>query len=200
MFIIGTDTGVGKTLICSWLCLKTGYDYYKPIQTGPERDTAAVLDIAGVQVHMESYYYKTPVSPHLAAAIEQVEIDISNIQVPDSANLIIEGSGGVLVPLNRTQFIIDLVRRVGLPVILVASSRLGTINHTLLTLEALRARHVNVLGVIINGPLNQGNADAISYYGGVEVLAQFDFIDNVNRYKIGTVMLTPSLQHIFQQQ
>lgn len=200
VFISGTDTNIGKTIISAWLCLHTKYAYFKPIQTGSleQLDSKVVLDLsADIQIYPEIYIYKTPVSPHLAAILEKQEIDIAKIKLPDHKNLIIEGAGGLLVPLNKKYFIIDLIFYLNLPVILVANSRLGTINHTLLSLTELKRRNINTLGVIINGELNQDIMDAIEYYGNVKVLAQFPLINGIDINTLNQIPLSDNLNLIF---
>ena len=167
IFITGTDTNIGKTLVSSWLCLHTRYDYFKPLQTGSSegKDSEVVAQLAGPKIHAESYVYKAPLAPAAAAALEKQSIDIHTIKLPDVPHLIVEGAGGLMVPINPHTLMIDLIKLFSIPVILVARSSLGTINHTLLSLEALRARNVEVLGVITSGLFNHPNCDAIEFYG-----------------------------------
>ncbi|MGI9215265.1 MAG: dethiobiotin synthase [Gammaproteobacteria bacterium] len=201
VFISGTDTNIGKTIISAWLCLHTKYAYFKPIQTGSleQLDSKVVSDLStDIQIYPEIYLYKTPISPHLAAILEKQEIDIAKIKLPDHKNLIIEGAGGLLVPLNKKYFIIDLIFYLDIPVILVASSRLGTINHTLLSLKELKRRNINTLGVIINGEPNQDIVDAIEYYGNVKVLAQFPMINGIiDKDILNQIPLSYNLNFIF---
>ena len=199
IFITGTNTNIGKTLVCSWLCLHTGYAYFKPIQTGTTEgtDSNLVPKLAGARVYKEAYLYKAPLSPHLAAAMVDEEIDITKIILPAAKNLIIEGAGGLLVPINKKYFIIDLIAQFSIPVILVASMELGTINHTLLSLEALKARNIKILGVICSGKLNQDNVNAIEFYGNTKVLAHLPFQDCINKDRLRRIPLTANLQQIF---
>lgn len=198
IFISGTDTNIGKTLISSWICLHSQYDYFKPIQTGriEDHDSQTVLSLSGANIHPESYLFKNPVSPHLAASLENKIIDLNHIQLPKVKRLIVEGAGGLIVPLNQKAMMIDLIAQLKLPVILVASSRLGTINHTLLSIEALRRRDIPLLGVVISGEANQDNADAISDYGHCQILAQFPLIQDVSRHTLQQIPLTQALQDI----
>jgi dethiobiotin synthase len=200
IFISGTDTNIGKTLICNWLCLQAHYAYFKPIQTGAleQTDSSLIHERGNVQVYPETFCYQAPLSPHLAAATEGQEIDINNIVLPNEKNLIVEGAGGVLVPLNKQTLLIDLIRYLSLPLIIVASSRLGTINHTLLTLEAIKKRKIHVLGVIMNGPLNQENKNAIEYYGEVEVLAQMPWLEQLNESTLKNIPLPNSLSTLLR--
>lgn len=198
VFITGTDTEVGKTFISSWLCLQTGYSYFKPIQTGSEVDSdkEVVSDLTGVKTYPESYLFKKPLSPHLAASLESEEIDIDNIKLPDTENLIVEGAGGVLVPINKNILMVDLMRSLKLPVIIVARSTLGTINHTLMTIEVLRSRGIEILGVILNGPENLDNARSIEFYGRVSILANFPKLGSVTKESLCNIKLTKNLSNI----
>ncbi|WP_253306123.1 dethiobiotin synthase [unidentified bacterial endosymbiont] len=201
LFITGTDTNIGKTLICSWLCLQTGYSYCKPIQTGTdsEQDAATVVILSGSTVYPEQYSFKAPLSPHLASALENQVIEMTTIQLPDSPDLIVEGAGGLLVPLNQSDCLIDFIQYLKIPVILVASSQLGTINHTLLSLEALKNRSIPTLGVIMNGPVNPDNCHAITFYGKTTVLAQVPVIAPMTQENLKKIPLTTALQALLSR-
>src|SRR5207247_7857524 len=140
LFITGTDTGVGKTLLSALLVAALGRKYWKPIQTGAcagtDRETVIKwTGIATAGAYPESYLFDPPVSPHLAAEQQGTAIDIATIQRPSSADeLIIEGAGGVLVPINSDGTMLDLMRHLGAPVVVASRTVLGTINHTLLTI------------------------------------------------------------------
>lgn len=198
IFIAGTDTNIGKTLASSWLCLHTGFDYFKPIQTGviEGSDSEMVKKLSGSKVHKEAYVFKEPVSPHLAAYLENRSIDAKNIKLPSVDNVIVEGAGGLLVPINKEDLMINLIEQFAIPVILVASSRLGTINHTLLSLEALRNRNVEILGVIVSGEINQSNCDAIEFYGRSKVLAQLPYLDKISKSTLQAISLTKELKEV----
>ncbi len=210
LWVLGTDTGVGKTVASALILARygspldppegtasspldppegtaTSLAYWKPIATGvatgreDEDDTETVRSLApeGTAILEECYSFGPPVSPHLAARLagpaieaEKVLSDLGRHQ-REHASLVIEGIGGLLVPLNDAGLLlIDLVARSGLPAALVARSTLGTINHTLLSLEALRARKIEVAGVIANGPANLENAHAIERFGKVKVVSE----------------------------
>jgi len=198
IFITGTNTNIGKTLVSSWLCAHSDYSYFKPIQTGniEGNDSATVRELAECFVYKEAYSFKEPLSPHLASSLENTTIDINNITLPSVDNLIIEGAGGVLVPLNKEFKIIDLIEKLKLPTIIVASSALGTINHTLLTLEVLRAREIAVLGVIMSGELNEANKEAIELYGNTKVLACLPFLTSITKDILKEIPLTKELKEI----
>src|SRR5712664_360449 len=161
-FVTGTDTGVGKTTVSALLCAALDAMYWKPIQTGTLEgsDRATVMRLAGIGTDRtidEVYKFVPPVSPDLAARWAGVEIDLAKINLPNHLTndwLVVEGAGGVLVPINQKQFVLDLMVKLKLPVILAARSTLGTINHTLLTLAALHAAELPVHGVVLIGDQN----------------------------------------------
>jgi dethiobiotin synthetase len=178
VFVTGTDTGVGKTVASAWLCLHTGADYWKPVQSGfpPDRDADDVARLSGAHSHPERHLLRLPRSPHEAAAQEGLRISLDDFILPQTERpLVIEGAGGVLVPLNEDETMLDLMAHLAAPVLVVARTGLGTINHTCLTLQALRARHLFVLGVILCGEpgcdeSGQANRQAIEHFGNVRVL------------------------------
>jgi len=188
LFITGTDTGVGKTLVSAVLTAGLRAEYWKPIQSGLTEitDLQRVKEMTGLpdaHFHREIYRLKRPCSPHASAASEGVQIRLDAFKVPArraSRHLIIEGAGGIMVPLNDSQFMIDLMRKIGAPVLLVASSGLGTINHTLLSLKQLRREGLEVYGVVMNGPKNSSNREAIEHYGRVSVLAEVEPLEEIN--------------------
>tara|TARA_Y100000590_G_scaffold448521_1_gene585299 strand:+ start:338 stop:976 length:639 start_codon:yes stop_codon:yes gene_type:complete len=192
-FITGSDTGVGKTIFSSILMKKYNYEYWKPVQTGKptDHDTLYIknLKIKSSRFYAPSYILKKPLSPHLAAGYQKVLIDIKKINKPSSSiPLIIEGAGGILVPLNKKNLIIDLIKKFKLPVIVVSKSILGTINHTLMTLEILKMNNIEVFGVVLNNIKNKkegnDNAKSIETFGKIKVLAKIPFIKNINKKKI----------------
>ncbi|MGA8690909.1 MAG: dethiobiotin synthase [Methyloceanibacter sp.] len=191
-FVTGTDTDVGKTVVAAWLLshLDTSQIdacYWKPVQAGaePETDTAAVRRLAEVsddRILPEAYVLPEAMAPHEAARRAGVEIDMAKLEAPASGRLlVVEGAGGMLVPLTDTAFVIDLAAELHLPVIVVARSTLGTINHTLLSLEALRRRGLPLAGVVINGPEMPHNRAAIERYGQVQVIAEIPWLPAVTR-------------------
>jgi len=184
LFVTGTGTSIGKTVACAALMHRyrpvVPLRYWKPIQTGIEQDddTAEVRRLGACsaqEIFAEGIRLPRPVSPHLAARWSGVAIRLDEVAafLPDSATRwIVEGAGGALVPLNDTALMTDLMRTLALPVLVVARSTLGTINHTLLTLEALRARKLRVSGVVMVGEKNPDNRAAIEHYGAVPVLGE----------------------------
>ena len=184
VFVTGTDTGVGKTLAAA--CLVRAWDaaYWKPLQTGLAEeagDTATVAALTGLppgRFHPPAYALSAPLAPLAAAELEGVAIDAARLTLPPDGGrpLVVEGAGGLMVPVTGDSLVIDLIARLGLPVLLVARSGLGTLNHTLLSLEALRARGLPVAGVILNGPPNPGNRALIERFGTVRVLAEIPLL------------------------
>ena len=189
LIVIGTDTGVGKTVVSAVLIARYGrglrLGYWKPVQTGAaeERDSESVRKWTRglADVLEESYVFEPPLSPHRAARLAAVEIqperileDLVRHGLEDSRrSLVIEGAGGLLVPLTGGGYLLaDLCREMHLPCLLVARSTLGTINHTLLTLEALRARRIPLAGVVLSGPPDVENRKAIERFGGTRVVAE----------------------------
>jgi dethiobiotin synthetase len=151
-FVTGIDTDSGKTLASAILCEALQYDYWKPIQAGLPKDSDTVKQLSPkTKIHPEAYLLNTPASPHAAAKIDGIDIHIKDIFLPRPNQLIIEGAGGCLVPLNDSEFVIDLATHFNVPVILVADLYLGSINHTLLTVQVLRAKQRTIKGIIFNG-------------------------------------------------
>lgn len=178
VFVTGTDTGIGKTVVSACLVRRWGADYWKPVQTGLAEDTADSLTVARLagasagRIHAPRHAFQAPLSPEAAAAAEGATIALSDFTLPESrAPIVVEGAGGVLVPVGGGALMADLMLRLGLPVLLVARTTLGTINHTLLSLEALRARGLIVWGVVMAGQDGTANAEAISRLGQAAVLA-----------------------------
>lgn len=183
----GTDTDVGKSVACAWALLHLGGAYWKPIQSGlePPTDTQAVQRITAFddeRFFPSRYELNEPLSPHAAAKIDGVCIDLNDFSLPESSlPLIVEGAGGVMVPLNEQNFMIDLMARMKLPVIITARSTLGTINHTLMSISLLRLSGVSIAGVILNGPLNEGNRQAIAEYGNVKILGEIPHLEDLSK-------------------
>lgn len=195
IFVTGTDTGIGKTIVSAALMNalreRENVCYWKPVQTGIEEDndTETVKHLANCseeEIHDKGFRLEKPLSPHLSARLAGVEITIEKIISKGSASVpayaegespqkkfwIVEGAGGILVPLNKKDLLIDLMKVLSLPVLIVSRSGLGTINHTLLTIEKLRQEKLELLGVVMNGEKNTENKKAIEHYGKVSVLAE----------------------------
>ncbi len=196
-FITGTDTGVGKTVLSALLCAALDAVYWKPIQTGTLEgsDRVTVMRLAGIGTDRtldEVYKFVPPVSPDLAARWAGVEIDLGRINMPNSLIndwLIVEGAGGVLVPLNQKQFMLDMMAKFKLPVIVAARSALGTVNHTLLTLAAIHAAELPVHGVVLIGDQNRENRETIERFGHVRVIGEVPKLPNLHRTALMQVFM-----------
>ncbi len=176
--VTGTDTGVGKTVASAALALRLGASYWKPIQAGREEesDREVVARLAGVETHPEAYFLETPCSPHRAAEIDGVTIDPAHL-TPPPGRVVIEGAGGALVPVTRDLLYADLFARWGLPVVIVARTALGTISHSLMTIEVLRARDVPIAGILFSGDEVADSQATICAIGGVASLGRLPRLD-----------------------
>lgn len=159
-------------------------------------DSSIVKKLSGSNIYPERYVFSAALSPHIAAEMENVEISINEINVPDCENLLIEAAGGLMVPLNKKNMYIDFIKKTNLPVILVAKSSLGTINHTCLSIEALKKRDINLLGVIVNGEKNIENVNSIKKYGNVQILAEIEKVDLVNKDNLFKIPFPQHLREI----
>lgn len=184
--IAGTDTDVGKTVFSAMLMLALDAFYWKPVQSGVAEgvDTRTVQNITGLpaqRFYPERYILTEPLSPHRAAEIDNLEIDPLSITPPDvNGTLLIEGAGGLMVPLTRRNLQINVFARWQLPVILCARTGLGTINHTLLSLEALWARKIPVHGIAFIGAENPDNMRTIAEYSGERVLGRLPWLEDLS--------------------
>lgn len=177
--VTGTDTGVGKTVASAALAWRLGATYWKPMQAGREEaesDREAVARLAGVETLPEAYFLETPCSPHRAAEIDDVTIEPARL-TPPAGRLVIEGAGGALVPVTRDLLYADLFARWGLPVVIVARTALGTINHSLMTIEVLRARGVRVAGILFSGDEVSDSQATICAMGQVASLGRLPRLD-----------------------
>lgn len=199
LFVTGTDTGVGKTVVAAALLHRYRAEgpvrYWKPVQTGIERDddTAEAARIGACQPHevlASGVRLPRPLSPHLAARLSGSTIALGPLLDAilgerGSPFWIVEGAGGVLVPINDSETMVDLMIHLHLPVVVAARTSLGTINHTLLTLEALRRRALHVAGVVMVGDRNPDNRAAIERYGDVAVLGDMPLLDPLTPERLG---------------
>ena len=193
LFITGTDTGVGKTIISSILIAGLNAAYWKPIQagTGTGTDSKIVEYLTGLpenRFYQEAYQLRNPISPHAAAELEGVKINLENIKLPGASgfkHLIIEGAGGIMVPLNDMHLMIDLIRILNVSVLIVARNKLGTINHSLMTIEELKRHRLEIFGVVLVGRKNKINKEAIESFGEVKVIAEIDYMKNLEHQDFG---------------
>ena len=191
--VAGTDTEIGKTVFAAGLADLLGANYWKPIQAGleGETDSRIVARLGGLsddRIVAELYRLQTPASPHRAAAIDGVRIAVESLDVPDTGGraLVIEGSGGLLVPLDRTTLYIDVFARWRHPVVLCARTTLGTINHSLLSIEALRNRKLDILGIAFIGESNSESEDIICEIGRVRRLGRLPRLSPLTRSTLRT--------------
>lgn len=181
--VTGTDTGIGKTVFSAALASCLGASYWKPVQAGleGESDSEAVMRLGGLpagRILPEAYRLHTPASPHRAAEVDGIEIDPATLVVPSvSGPLVIEGAGGLMVPVTPKLLFIDVFARWQLPVVLCARTGLGTINHTLLSLEALQSRSIAVLGIAFIGDAEPETQKVIADLGRVPVLGCLPLVD-----------------------
>lgn len=183
LFVTGIHTDAGKTVCSAILCQALQMDYWKPIQSGivTDSDTLAVKELLGetkIQFHPEAYRLKQPLSPHAAAKIDGLEIDLNKIIRPKAERLLIEGAGGLLVPLNDKDMVADLIQE-GDKVVLVSRHYLGSINHTLLSIAYLNQKGVEP-GILFNGSKNHDTEEAIARFGKSKILGRIDETEEVN--------------------
>ena len=176
LFITGIGTGIGKTVVSAVIVESLKADYWKPIQSGDlgNSDTLKVKSLISNKIsifHPEAYRLTQPFSPHKSAALDGIIIDPAKMQIPATdRKLIIEGAGGLMVPLNNDYLMIDLIRQFDTEVILVVKHYLGSINHTLLSLDALKSRNIVVKAVVFNGDSDQYSEDIIKQYAGCKTI------------------------------
>lgn len=186
LIITGTDTGIGKTVVAAMLTLGLDATYFKPVQSGIEdgtdRDTVkSMTGLGDDRILTDAVTLTQPLSPHRSAELDGVEIDLDSLTPPSIKNrLIVEGAGGLMVPVNRQTLYIDLFKSWNLSVVLCARTGLGTINHTLMSLEALRKRDIPILGVAFVGEDNPDNIKTISEMGNIKVLGHVPMLDPIN--------------------
>ncbi|HEX8446608.1 MAG TPA: dethiobiotin synthase [Sphingomonas sp.] len=187
IIVTGTDTGIGKTVFAAALAGALGGQYWKPVQAGLDdgSDAETVAALSGLpadRILPEAYRLVTPCSPHRAAEIDGIRIDPDRLALPAIAGpLVVEGAGGALVPLTRDLLYVDLFARWAAPVVLVARTALGTINHSLLSIEALRARGVPLIGVAFVGDANDDSEATICAIGGVRRLGRLPILPTLDR-------------------
>lgn len=187
--ITGTGTEIGKTVFAAGLAGFLGLPYWKPVQSGiaDGLDRERVAALAGVPCHPETYLLNQPLSPHLAAELDGVEIDPSRLMPPEG-DLVIEGAGGVLVPINRRILYADLFAEWQIPVVLCATTGLGTISHTLTAVESLRARQVPLHGIAFIGPQNDDNMATIGAFSGAKILGRLPVMAELTPERLAFAM------------
>jgi dethiobiotin synthetase len=185
--VAGIGTEIGKTFISSILTESLQADYWKPIQSGAldftDSDTVkSLISNPKTVFHPEAYRLNEPMSPHAAAAIDGVEIQLSKFQLPQTDNhLIVELAGGIMVPLNDRETNLDLIKKLNIPVILISKNYLGSINHTLLSVEILKMNNITLKGLIFNGEQNKSSEEFILNYTKLECLGRVNFEENIDK-------------------
>jgi dethiobiotin synthetase len=191
--IVGTDTNIGKTVLSSLLmAVSKKHHYWKPIQSGLEEETDSQVvqrlsECDAGRILPEAYRLQKPLSPHLSALLDNIYIDIKNLKIPGKSNLIIETAGGILTPLNEATLQIDLIDKWSLPIVLAVRSSLGTINHTLLTIEALNNRCIRIEGCVMIGEINKENEKAIEHYGEIKILGRIPVMADMRKETFANV-------------
>ena len=185
--ICGTDTDIGKTLISAFLVRGLQSFYWKPIQSGieTETDSQSIYRLSGIakeKILREAYIFKQPVSPHWAAEIDGKKINLKLLNLPSiDGSLVVETAGGLMVPITRNVLQIEQMKKWNLPVIIVCRSSLGTLNHTLLTIEALKKRNIKILGLIINGEKHFDNPKTLREFSKLPIIAEFPRLSNIDK-------------------
>jgi dethiobiotin synthetase len=185
--IVGIHTGIGKTICSAILTEVLGYDYWKPVQAG-DLDASDSIFIKNhisnplSKIQEEAYRLTQPMSPHAAAKIDNAEITLDGLKLPFSQNsIIVETAGGIMSPLSDTLVNLDLIKHLGLPVVLVTNDYLGSINHTLLSIEILRGANVPILGLVFSGEKVAATRTFIQQYSGLETLLEIPFFERLDR-------------------
>ena len=204
IFVTGIGTNVGKTIASAVITEALQADYWKPIQTGANEftDTQTIKNLISNTksvIHNESYLFKEPVSPHLAASLENKTIQLSNIIIPETKNnIVIEGAGGILVPINNTHFIIDLANVFDCEIVLVIKNYVGCINHTLLSIDYLLNNQYNLKGLILNGNFDKQVKSAILNHSETPIISEikeFETIDQLTIKELSKSVNTNLLLH-----
>ena len=190
LFVTGIGTNVGKTVISAILTQKLKSDYWKPIQAGDLNNTDSMkvsqwVDNTISTIHPEAYRLTQPMSPHAAAERDGININLNDIiSAETTRNLIIEGAGGLMVPLNKNDLVVDMISHFQAETVLVSRHYLGSINHTILSIEALRSRNIPITGIIFNGDDNRDTESIIKSVCAVPILGRIPDIDNLNQHSI----------------
>jgi len=190
IFITGIGTGIGKTITAAILTEKLKADYWKPIQSGDLDDSdtlkvKALISNDKTTFHPETYRLTQPYSPHKSAAIDGVEIDINQFSSPETDNvLIIEGAGGLMVPLNEKDLMIDLIKKLKAEVILVSQNYLGSINHTILSWKALQRENISIKGIIFNGEADTESERYILQYTGLHLIGRIPHLAQTDKQSV----------------
>ena len=205
LVVCGTDTDVGKTVVSAWLVQGLNATYWKPVQSGLDGGgdrgrVQQLLKLPNERFITETYAFEQPVSPHWAAELEGRTLNPEHLQLPVTTRaLIVETAGGLMVPLTRHWLQIDQLESWSCPIVLVARSGLGTLNHTLLSLEALRRRNLDVLGIILNGPTHADNPKTLKQFSHIPVIARLPPLTPLNAEQLDQQWTNQNLTEVFEQ-
>lgn len=184
VFVTAIDTDAGKTVASAIIATALQADYWKPIQSGDlENSDSHKIErlTSGVTIFPERFRLTVPASPHYAAEVDGVELSVSDFSIPDTNRLVVcEGAGGLLVPLNEHETILDIIDHLGLPVILVSRHKLGSINHTLLSIDTLLLRGCTIAGVLFVGEETPSTESIIALHGSVPILGRIPIAEELN--------------------
>lgn len=202
VFVSGIGTEIGKTIVSAILTRALQADYWKPVQSGDlhasdSMKVQALSQVPAQQFHPETYRLQTPASPHHSAALDEVAINLTHFRLPATDNfLIVEGAGGLMVPLNEQETMLDLIQYLQLPVVLVSQHYLGSINHSLLSLQCLAERGIPLAGLIFNGPKTPSTSSIIEKMSGTEALFHLPQLEVVDEQQIAhwATMIRPILE------
>ena len=186
-FVAGIDTDIGKTVVSAILVEALNADYWKPIQSGDlhHTDTDKVKELVSGNFifHPETYRLNHPLSPHISAKLDSLSISLASFQLPrTNNNLIVEGAGGLLVPINENgDYLSDVILKLGMEILLVSKNYLGSINHTLLSIEYLKSKSISIKGIVMVGEKNDSSESIIAKNTGVKILYHVPVVDSVTR-------------------
>lgn len=195
VIIAGIHTGIGKTLCSAIICQAKGYDYWKPVQAGNLDDTDSIFIQKNtdnhIEIHPETYRLKIAASPHFAAEKEGIEIKREDFILPKSHNkIVVETAGGLMSPFSLSFLNINLIQHLELPVILVSNNYLGSINHTLLSVEALQERNIEIKGIVFSGEKNEASESFILEYTQLPLLFSIPFLPKIDKESIAAIAST----------
>ncbi|MDR0418519.1 MAG: dethiobiotin synthase [Puniceicoccales bacterium] len=197
IFVTGTDTNVGKTVVSTWICHQMKVAYWKPIQTGSDSDSKTVKKLSpNILTSDEIYRLKLPLSPYDAANCEKINIDIGEILKKMPNNAVVEGAGGILVPITKNFRMIDLAEKMNAKVLIVAQSKLGFLNHIFLTVEALQSRTIPIVGIVLNGKIDEFLIETVEQFSGEKILKILPYSQNIRKI-IATETVPREIQNIF---
>lgn len=187
--IIGTHTGIGKTVFSSVLCKASGFDYWKPVQAGDLDDSDTInvqrrVADPSITLYPERFRLTHAVSPHRAAELDGLDMQLSDFVLPKSEKLVVETAGGLMSPINQGILVLDLAKNLNLPLVLVSGNYLGSINHTLLTVAAIKNAKLNLKGIVFSGEPNESTESFILNHAEVPCLFHLRKMDKVDAHEV----------------